>query len=269
MLARGARRLWGKMGQQVDFAEAIELRDHCRAERSHRRHGDETLAPPLVHGSQQCVGPQSFVTRAPQQFGDPLPLPLGLRGFRRPACRGMDTLLIRDRSALAQDLHGEFPHGLHADRQTQQVAPAQPAGLPCFVPDPGDGRGNIDLAQVVVDCVPVEALPRDAAAGPQARSGRMGVCDGQRLVGKPRVSNEPSGSGRTHDVAAPERVYPKNGVGDELSRLVHSTGSLLYLQTSYLLHCSPFFLLSDPNQTYTQSPTNNTAETVCDTGSEE
>src|ERR1035438_1746011 len=87
--------------------------------------------------------------------------------------------------------------------------------------DTGDGPRQVDLTEILFHYFRIETLAGYAAALAQMLGRRMRVGTGKRLVRKPRVCNEPTRTGRAHDVTAPECVDAKDGVGNISSSLVH------------------------------------------------
>ena len=103
---------------------ASKWRDHGGAEQAHRRHGDALLlapridrAPAAPRESRRRLQPSSSATRSRLRTGS--------RRLRRLAAWRPSRSARRAPAALAENLHGEVPHGLEAERQAGQVFAAQ------------------------------------------------------------------------------------------------------------------------------------------------
>ena len=122
MLARGtAREYVRKVREQVFRAEIVEVGDDGRAQSAHRGHGDDVDAAPGIDGIEQFVGIRGREAGAGEQLGHAFALDCGLGGFGRFAGGRFDRAGIRHRIALAEDFHGEVPHGLKANGEAGEI----------------------------------------------------------------------------------------------------------------------------------------------------
>ena len=166
--ARHTGKFLRQHGQQVRRTQVVEVGDDGGTQRLDHCHRHDAVTTPGVHGVQQ-VAVRGGVPGTAQQLGNSLPLGFGLRRLRRLAGRSQHGAFVRNRLALAENFHRQFPHGEEAKPEPGAVLSAQSADLLRLAAHALHRGRQFHRAQIVLYRLAIDGLSANAAGFAHAR----------------------------------------------------------------------------------------------------